>query len=70
MQDWNEVYPGTYYVRGKYSIQYNGAQERHIVRRDYNTSNPTITGCYKTVQQARGLYRQRLTDYQGSPGGI
>ena len=26
MQDWNEVYTGTYYVRGNYSIQYNEAQ--------------------------------------------
>ena len=25
MQDWNEVYPGTYWVRGNYSIQYNSA---------------------------------------------
>ena len=53
MQDWNEVYIGSYWVRGNYSIIYNTAQERYIVRRNYNTPNPTITGGYNTLQEAK-----------------
>ena len=53
MQDWNEVYPGTYYVRGNYSIQYNTAQARYIVRRDYNGSTHRIIGYYATIQEAK-----------------
>ena len=53
MQDWNEVYTGYYWVRGNYNIHYSTSQQRYIVRHNYNTSNPTITGYYETIQQAK-----------------